>query len=220
MKEEEEEEDIELDIEAKYVNKTEKEFLSNITYAECIYILTPENKYCDKIRELSVLKLCEIIDRLQKENEELKEDRKNNNEMIALAQNEILNYMSGYEDGKKHKMTAVAQVVENQQYYIVRKQMEKYEEHIKRLQKENEELKNQEATQRKINELLVQRYSNSISVQTVKDKIEEYKNMLKTCNKVKDIDRIKAINERILELEELLEGRKENGTSNERTNTL
>ena len=44
--------------------------------------------------------------------------------------------------------------------------------------------------------------------QKVKDKIEEYKNMLKTCNKVKDIDRIKAINERILELEELLEGRK------------
>ncbi len=113
--------------------------------------------------------------RLLKENEELKEDRKNNNEMIALAQNEILNYMSGYEDGKKHKMTAVAQVVENQQYYIVRKQMEKYEEHIKRLQKENEELKNQEATQRKINELLVQRYSNSISVQKVKDKIEELK---------------------------------------------
>lgn len=79
---------------------------------------------------------------------------------------------------------------------------------VERLQKENEELKNQEATQRKINELLVQRYSNSISVQKVKDKIEEYKNMLKTCNKVKDIDRIKAINERILELEELLEGRK------------
>jgi hypothetical protein len=33
---------------------------------------------------------------------------------------------------------------------------------VERLQKENEELKNQEATQRKINELLVQRYSNSI----------------------------------------------------------
>lgn len=78
---------------------------------------------------------------------------------------------------------------------------------VERLQKENEELKNQEAIQRKINELLLQRYSNSISVQKVKDKIEEYKNMLKTCNKVKDIDRIKAINERILELEELLEGR-------------
>ena len=44
---------------------------------------------------------------------------------------------------------------------------------VERLQKENEELKNQEATQRKINELLVQRYSNSISVQKVKDNIEE-----------------------------------------------
>ena len=79
---------------------------------------------------------------------------------------------------------------------------------VEKLQKENEKLKNQEATARKINELLVQRYSNSISLQTVKDKIEEYKNMLKTCNKAKDIDRIKAINERILELQELLEGRK------------
>lgn len=49
---------------------------------------------------------------------------------------------------------------------------------------------------------------NYIPVQKVKDKIEEYKNMLKTCNKAKDIDRIKAINERILELQELLEGRK------------
>lgn len=43
----------------------------------------------------------------------------------------------------------------------------------KRVLKENEELKNQEATQRKINELLVQRYSNSISKQKVKDKIEK-----------------------------------------------
>lgn len=50
-------------------------------------------------------------------------------------------------------------------------------EHIlsdyKKVLKENEELKNQEATARKINELLVQRYSNSISFQKVKDKIEE-----------------------------------------------
>lgn len=73
---EEEKEDIELDIEAKYVDRTEKEFLSRVTYAECLYILTPENKYCGKIRELAVLKLCEIIDRLQKENEELKEYKK------------------------------------------------------------------------------------------------------------------------------------------------
>lgn len=44
---------------------------------------------------------------------------------------------------------------------------------IKKLQKENEKLKNQEAAARKINELLVQRYSNSIPVQKVKDKIEK-----------------------------------------------
>ncbi len=69
---EEEKKKIELDIEAKYVGKTEKEFLSRVTYAECLYILTPENKYCDKIRKLSVLKICEIIEKLQKENEELK----------------------------------------------------------------------------------------------------------------------------------------------------
>ncbi len=69
---EEEKKEIELDIEAKYVGKTEKEFLSRLTYAECLYILTPENEYCDKIKKLSVLKLCEIIDKLQKENEELK----------------------------------------------------------------------------------------------------------------------------------------------------
>lgn len=64
---EEEKEEIELDIEAKYVGKTEKEFLSRVTYAECLYILTPENKYCDKIKELSLLKICEIINKLKNE---------------------------------------------------------------------------------------------------------------------------------------------------------
>ena len=82
---------------------------------------------------------AEKVKQLEKENRKLKEDRNNNNEMVALARNEVLNYMTGYEDGKKHKMTATAQVVENQQYYIIQKQMEKYEEHIKRLRKENEE---------------------------------------------------------------------------------
>lgn len=79
---------------------------------------------------------------------------------------------------------------------------------IEKLQKENEELKNDYENLN--NSVVVKNHciKNSIPVQKVKDKIEEYKNMLKTCNKVKDIDRIKAINERILELQELLEGRK------------
>lgn len=84
-----------------------------------------------------------------------------------------------------------------------------------RLQKENEELGKfiTEGIEIKTNSPY-KNYSleflrnNFIPIQKIKDKIEEYKNMLKTCNKVKDIDRIKAINERILELGELLEGRK------------
>lgn len=91
---EEEKEDIELDIEAKYVDKTEKEFLSNITYAECLYILTPENKYCDKIRELSVLKLCEIIEKLQKENELAKEQVEYDKTHIYTPQTIELNFIS------------------------------------------------------------------------------------------------------------------------------
>lgn len=84
-----------------------------------------------------------------------------------------------------------------------------------RLQKENEELGKfiTEGIEIKTNSpykdySLEFLRNNFIPVQKVKDKIEEYKNILKTCNKVKDIDRIKAINERILELQELLEGRR------------
>lgn len=79
-----------------------------------------------------------LINKLQKENEELKQDRNNNYQMIALAQNEALGYMQGYEDGKKLKRSAVQNIIENQQYYIFQKQIEKYEEHIEKLQKENE----------------------------------------------------------------------------------
>lgn len=87
---------------------------------------------------------------------------------------------------------------------------------VEKLQKENEELKNNKSIVEKIlhkgKGFTLQQtqyiWEHYIPKSKVKDKIEEYKNMLKTCNKVKDIDRIKAINERILELEELLEGRK------------
>ena len=83
----------------------------------------------------------------------------------------------------------------------------------KRVLKENEELslKYYMLYTEKIENLKAQEVkikSQVIPVQKVKDKIEEYKNILKTCNKAKDIDRIKAINERILELQELLEGRR------------
>lgn len=69
--------------------------------------------------------------------------------------------------GMTHKMT------DNQGRPKLDQAIEHVLEDYKRALKENEELKNQEATQRKINELLVQRYSNSISLQKIKDKIEE-----------------------------------------------
>lgn len=93
---EEEKEDIELDIEAKYADKTEKEFLSRVTYAECLYILTPENKYCDKIKELSVLKICEIIKNLQKENEELKRLMAHKNGYTKLLEEDLFENCSNY----------------------------------------------------------------------------------------------------------------------------
>lgn len=90
-------------------------------------------------------------------------------------------------------------------------------EHIlsdyKRVLKENEELnlKYYMLYTGKIENLKAQEVkikSQVIPIQKVKDKIEEYKKMLLSCNRFSDVDRIKAINERILELEELLEGRK------------
>lgn len=83
----------------------------------------------------------------------------------------------------------------------------------KRVLKENEELKRLVAHKngytKKLEEDLFENCSNYvIPVQKVKDKIEEYKKMLLSCNRFSDVDRIKAISERILELQELLEGRK------------
>lgn len=79
-----------------------------------------------------------------------------------------------------------------------------YNENYFKLQKENEELKNQEATARRINELLVQRYSNSISVQKVKDKIEELKINLVNMQG----EELLIYESKIDVLQELLEGRK------------
>ena len=81
---------------------------------------------------------------------------------------------------------------------------------IAKLQKENEELKNQEATAKKINELLVQRYSNSIPVQKIKDKIRKNEEIIDISN---DGDLIHELCQKNKVYEELLEEMKE-GESN------
>ena len=88
----------------------------------------------------------------------------------------------------------------------------KLEFDVEKLQKENEELKNQEATQRKINELLVQRYSNSISLQKIKDNLikyqEEYELLLEH-QSGKESNRTKYLRGRIHMCQELIEEREE-----------
>ncbi len=198
----------------RYIN-CETDILE-LTIEEAIFILEKDASvhYVEDLLQEAYKVILSDYKRVLKENEELKEDRKNNNVMISLAQNELLNYMSGYEDGKKHKMTAMAQVIENQQYYIVRKQMEKYEERIKMLQKENEELKNLMAHKndytKKLEEDLFENCSNYvIPVQKVKDKIEYLDKQQKQWLEDREL---KASDSEIIfardVLRELLEGRK------------
>lgn len=151
--------------------------------------------------------LLNLIEKLKKENEELKKDRNNNYRMIALAQNEALGYMQGYEDGKKSKRSAVAYIVENQQYYILNKQIEHYKEYIKKLQKENEEYSKQ----------LDLDYvdKNYISKKKIEDTIEELKGKLEDISRRREKSKTKEeetvlwcleirTDERIKTLQELL----------------
>lgn len=149
--------------------------------------------------------------RVVKENEELKQDRNNNYQMIALAQNEALGYMQGYEDGKKLKRSAIANIVENQQIYIFNKQMETYKKYIEKLQKENEQLRTEVNSLKAENEELKILKS---GIQTLQDlRIEDGKYIVMSKNdflngsckhllddyisKQKIKDKIKEIDERI-----------------------
>lgn len=175
--------------------------------------------------------ILNLIEKLQKENEELKQDRNNNYQMIALAQNEMLGYMQGYEDGKKLKRSAVACVVENQQYYIMNKEIEHYKEYIQKLQKENKELRKKLDEENKRcmmlaiekqdcfekyryhlqqNESLTKEFSNVIPILKIKDKIEELNNNRQYLSQFKDYKEKKYTNEEVVNncvevLQELLE---------------
>lgn len=97
-------------------------------------------------------------------------------------------------------------------YLVFKENLEEKLSDYKRVLKENEELNKYTIhltdEQYKTVIDLAQNDINQQWIQKVKDKIEEYKKMLLSCNGFSDVDRIKAINERILELQELLEGRK------------
>ena len=126
--------------------------------------------------------------------------------IIVMKEPIILLFLSILSDYKR--------VLKENEY--MHNELNKQQTIINKYAKENEELKSNNEKyiihltdgQYKTVIEIAQNDINQKWIQKVKDKIEEYKNMLKTCNKAKDIDRIKAINERILELQELLEGRK------------
>lgn len=141
----------------------------DIGYHKFIYNdLGYEEKCIDAINAIE--HILSDYKRVLKENEELKQDRNNNYQMIALAQNEALGYIQGYEDGKKLRRSAVANIVENQQYYILKKQIEHYKEYIEKLQKENEELKNN--TRKNENELEFDIDCDWIALQKILDESE------------------------------------------------
>ena len=128
----------------RYSREYGTENIHLITKSDLVEINT--NKYFIEIQDGKFVDLKQVY----QENEELKRDRNNNYQMIALAQNEALGYMQGYEDGKKLKRSAVACVVENQQYYIIKKEIEHYKEYIEKLQKANEKIKKLEAEIKKL----------------------------------------------------------------------
>lgn len=133
---EEEKKDIELDIEAKYVGKTEKEFLSRVTYEECIYILRPENYYCDKIIKLSLLKLqkenelakqaliknCNIADernQLLEENEKLKNKLLDTLEGQKVIEEETPQYIKENFIPIEKVKDKIEEILNNKEYRIV-----------------------------------------------------------------------------------------------------
>ena len=85
----EEKNSIELDIEAKYVGRKEKEFLNSIAYAECLYILDTKNNYCDDIKNLSLLKIVDIIEKQSKEIEEYKECERLSQRQLKKQKNDL-----------------------------------------------------------------------------------------------------------------------------------
>ena len=145
------------------------------------------------ISELQFFK--EEYKKLEEENKELIQEKINNSKMISLAQNAILSYEKGYNDGKNLRKSAVQIIVENQQYYIFKKQIERYEKYIKKLEEENKKLKDNYKNQIEQTTILAKSLNleedapidemyaeinklktNSIPISVIQNKIEEVNN--------------------------------------------
>lgn len=166
----------ELENENKELKKENEKLKHKIEGQECVIEKQAHN---EEVYEKLVMKL-------EKENEELKADRNNNYQMIALAQNKALGYMQGYEDGKKLKRSAVANIVENQQYYIFNKQIEHYKEYIVKLQKENKELKEYISIAPNLDKMTAVKYRNIQQDAYIKGRAEEQHRLFEAIMKIAD----------------------------------
>lgn len=119
-------------------------------------------------------------------------------------------YYKDIQQALEHILSDYKRVLKENEY--MHNELDKQQITINKYAKENEELKALDLRNSKIIANMSTRHfqdrekiRNSIPIQKIKDKIEQYKKILLNCNRFSDVDRIKAINERILELQELLE---------------
>ena len=135
--------------------------------------------------------------RVLKENEELKSEN---------SRLKVIRYSTEYGTENIHLITKSDLVQIDINKYMIEIEDGKFVD-LKQVYQENKELHKETERMKSLDIYkLVENWETGqlISKQTIKDNIKEYTNMLKDCNKAKDIDRIKVINERILMLEELI----------------
>ena len=121
----------------------------------------------------------------------------------------------------KHELEAIEHLIKaykelESKYDRALSDLVKAEHKNKELEEENEFLKLKERSrvlgrygEIEVHDLINKTLANDyIPVSLVEEKIEEYTKLFKNCNRFSDVDRIKAINERILAYKELLEKRK------------
>lgn len=102
--------------------------------------------------------------------DDLKREKEENKEIIAMAQNDMLGYYQGYSDGKSLNRSATAQMLENREYYIHERKTKQLKCRIKELEEENLHWRGQYyLVTRKIGVLPKQKIKDAI------EKIAEYK---------------------------------------------
>ena len=87
-----------------------------------------------KENSIFIKSLRTILNLIEKQNKIIVTNKEN----WLLVQNEVLGYAQGYEDGKQHKQTETAMVVENRKYQIIGEEIKRYKAIIEKQQAEIE----------------------------------------------------------------------------------